>query len=66
MSNSKFTYIFSLILMFAPFSFANEENEASKCKCFEVNISDEVSLSTTIDSLNIDESSVQIIYKIKL
>ncbi|OUR72686.1 hypothetical protein A9Q76_03415 [Arcobacter sp. 31_11_sub10_T18] len=66
MSNFKFIYIFSLVLMFAPFSFANEEIEASKCECFEVNINDDISLSTTINSFNIDESSVQIIYKIKL
>jgi len=66
MYSFKFVNIFSLLLMFATVSFSNEEIEESKCKCFEVKISDEFSLSTTIDSLNIDESRVQIIYEIKL
>ncbi len=66
MSSFKFTSICSLLLMFAAFSFANEKIEEFKCKCLEVKISDEFSLSTSINSFNIDESSVQIIYKIKL
>jgi len=66
MCKLKSIIIFSFILILATSCFANEEIEKSKCKCFEVKISDEFSLSTTIDSLNIDESRVQIIYEIKL
>ncbi len=66
MYSFKFVNIFSLLLMFTTVLFSNEEIEEYQCKCFEVKISDEFSLSTTIDSLNIDESRVQIIYEIKL
>ena len=66
MANVGFKIILSLLFSLTSITYANEEVEELKCKCFEVYITDDISLSTTINSLDIDESRVQIIYEIKL
>jgi len=66
MSNFKFKVILSLIFTLSTFSWALEEFEENECKCFSVHITDEISLSTTINSADVDESAVTLIYEFKL
>ena len=66
MTKTCFKMLLSLLFALTSITYAKEEVEESQCKCFEVYITDDISLSTTINSFDIDESSVQIIYEIKL
>ena len=66
MSSFKFKVILSLVFTLSAFSWGSEEFNENKCKCFSVQITDEISLSTTINSYEMDESAVTLIYEFKL